>query len=553
MPGDPFTIEFPPDAPFGRVARHVTRPLLSWLLQLETYRQLYREALSRQELSFARRALQVLDLSVDCEPADLSQVPAHGPLIVAANHPHGAVDGLALLALIEQRRPDVRLLANHWLARIPELRDLCFFVDPFGGPAAPARSVAGLRDAHLWLRRGGALIVFPAGEVAHRRGADGVLIDSPWQATVARLAPAGAHVVPAYIDGQNSRFFYAAGRVHPVARTVLLARELLRKRGGRVQVHLGAVMTPLSSCDTKAATAAFTSRIRRAVEDAPLADEISRLPASACLVEAGAFQVFCAGAARIPRTLREIGRLREVTFRAAGEGTGRDFDLDAFDETYLHLFSWNRERREVVGAYRVGQTDRIVAAAGVEGLYTRTLFRYDRRFVDRVWPALELGRSFVREEYQRHPTALLLLWKGICRYVTGQPQYRHLFGAVSISACYRDSTRALLMRFLEQNHLDADLAALVRATSGTSRLSTTGVDGAAADRESMPVLLRQYLKLNARVVGFNVDPHFHDALDALMVVDLTTVAPAILARYFGREGADAFLAYHAGRSSSQAA
>jgi putative hemolysin len=339
MPGDPFSIEFPHETPLSRVARTVTRPVLSWLLQLETYRSLYREASSRQGTSFAQRALEVLDISVDCGSADLSDVPVHGPLIVVANHPHGALDGLALLALLEQRRRDVRLLANRWLARIPELRDVCFFVDPFGGPDAVARSLAGLRDAHLWLRRGGALIVFPSGEVAHRHTPEGVLIDSPWKPTVGRLAVAGAQVLPAYIEGQNSRMFYAAGRVHPAIRTGLLARELLQKRRGRVHVHFGAVIASLSSGDRGRQAAPFTSRIRRAVEDAPLAAEISRLPASACLIEAGAFQVFCASASQIPRTLREIGRLREITFRAAGEGTGRDLDLDTFDDRYLHLFS----------------------------------------------------------------------------------------------------------------------------------------------------------------------------------------------------------------------
>jgi putative hemolysin len=552
MPGDPFTIEFPPDASLGRVAQTAARPFLDWLLQLGIYRALYQQASSLQRPSFARRALQALDIAVECTPADLSYVPANGPLIVAANHPHGALDGLALVALLEQRRPDIRLLANHWVARIPELREICFFVDPFGGPRAASRSLAGLRDAHLWLRKGGALIIFPSGEVAHQRGADGSIAESGWKPTVGRLALAGSPVLPAHIEGQNSRLFYTAGRAHPTLRTVLLARELLRKRGSRVRVRLGPAVASDPTDERDREPASFTRRLRRAVENVPIAAEVGQLPAAACLVEAGPLQVFCAHAAEIPKTLREIGRLREITFRQVGEGTGRHLDLDAFDDHYLHLFSWNRERQEVVGAYRLGQTDQIVAARGVKGLYTRTLFHYQREFLDAISPALELGRSFVRAEYQRHHTALLLLWRGICRFISAHPQYRHLFGAVSISARYPDSTRALLIRFLEQNHLDADLAALVKATHGTRALeaSAEATDEAI---DSMPVLLRQYLKLNARAVAFNVDPRFGDALDALMVVDLAAVDSTILARYFGRDGAEAFLAHHTGASPSRAA
>ncbi len=404
MPGDPFTIESPPDAPLGRVVHTAARPFLDWLLQLGIYRALYQQASSLAGPSFASRALQALDIAVDCSPADLSHVPAKGPLIVAANHPHGALDGLALLALLERRRPDIRLLANHWVARIPELREICFFVDPFGGPRAASRSLAGLREAHLWLRQGGALIIFPAGEVAHRRRADGSIAESEWKPTVGRLAMAGSPVVPTYIEGRNSQLFYRAGRAHPALRTVLLARELLGKRGSRVQVRLGSVIAPDPTDEQDREPATFTRRLRQGVENAPMAAEIQRLPASACLVESGPFRVFCAPAVQIPRTLREIGRLREITFREIGEGTGRALDLDVFDDHYLHLFSWNRERQEVVGAYRIQQPTRSCRPAASRACATRTLFHYQREFLDAIAPALELGRSFVRAESQKDIT-----------------------------------------------------------------------------------------------------------------------------------------------------
>jgi hypothetical protein len=227
--------------------------------------------------------------------------------------------------------------------------------------------------------------------------------------------------------------------------------------------------------------------------------------------------------------------LRELTFRAAGEGTGRTRDLDAFDRAYRHLFVWHRGDRRLVGAYRLGFTDEILAAHGPDGLYTHTLFRYDRRLLDRISPAIELGRSFVRAEYQRDYAPLLLLWKGIGRIVVAQPRYRRLFGPVTISHDYSSLSQHLLMAFLEANRLLPDLARLVapRNPPAPARRRDEGVaagrfatdpdeaDALVADIEAdgrgLPVLLRQYLKLNARLLGWNVDRRFGRALDGLML------------------------------------
>jgi putative hemolysin len=204
MPGDPFDFDLPTHTPLHRAASMAARPLLSWALRLNTLRELYAQANSDRS-AFPTNALRVLCARADCRADEVARVPADGPLIVAANHRHGALDGLLLLDLIGRARKDVRLLANHLLARIPELRDLCFFVDPFQRPGAAERSLAGLRAAHLWLRRGGALVVFPVGEVAHMRRADGSIADSPWRSTVGRIAlTTGARVVPARIEGANS-------------------------------------------------------------------------------------------------------------------------------------------------------------------------------------------------------------------------------------------------------------------------------------------------------------------------------------------------------------
>ena len=531
----------------------------AWLLELPPFRALYRAAQEDDGRPFSSRALDALRIEVVASASDLANVPHTGAAVIVANHPRGLADGLALLSVIRRVRPDVRVLTNYLVSGVSGFRDECVFIDPFGGRRAPARNRSGLRAATRWLEAGGALIVFPSGEVAPRIGTDGRPVDGPWLVSAAKLASRiGAPIVPVHIGGRNSELFYRAGRVHHLLRTILLPAELLRQARSTIAVRVGG---PLAATRDNAASSTAGARI--AVEKlaaggasivapapAPLmAAEIRSLPGDALLLESGDYQVWCARAEGIPCTLREIGRLREVTFRGVGEGTGQAIDLDAFDEWYEHLFVWHAARQEVVGAYRVGASDTIAGERGVEGLYTHTLFDYDARLLERMSPALELGRSFVRAEYQRSSNALLLLWRGIGALIARNPQYRYLFGPVSISNRYRDSSQRMLMSFLQQNHYNRELGELVRAlnpvpdresprgTSGEVARDTADVDRLIAttehDGKGMPVLLRQYLKLNATLLGFNVDPQFGDVLDALMMVDLRRVDPAILARYVG--------------------
>jgi putative hemolysin len=571
-PGDPLALPIAPTTRLTRAAYRAARPSLEKILGIDRLRNLYLEVKALPGKTFEGRVLRALNVRVRIDSAD-GAVPAAGPVIVAANHPTGVLDGLVLAEALREFRADVRILTNGLLARIPETAASCLFVNPFGGREATLHNRAALRQAHEWLRSGGALILFPAGEVAWRRTDTGRSADSPWHPAVGRLASStGAEVVPAFLDGRNSALFYAAGRLHPLLRTASLGRELLNKRGTTCTVRLGA---PVRASRSDSTPEALTDLCRRAADElahdrqamaeevrpemdrSVLAGDIAALPDSAKLLTSGAYDVYCAPATSIPNVLQEIGRLRELTFRAVGEGTGRSVDLDRFDDHYQHLFLWHRERREVVGGYRIGAADRILAIFGVDGLYTRTLFRYDERMLQRLGPALELGRSFVRAEYQRSYNALLLLWKGIGRFVARAPEYRVLFGPVSISSRYHDRSQQLLRAFLAQEHADARLAELVEPMNPPAPLAPPPQDAVApVDLDSLdalvariegtqgiPVLLRQYLRLNATLLGFNVDPAFGDALDALMMVDLVRVSPATLSRYLGAD-ATAFLEYH---------
>ena len=530
---------------------------------------------------FSSRALRELDVAIAVDDEDLRHIPATGPLVIVANHPFGALDGLLLLEIVGRIRSDAKVLSNQLLERVPPLRNRLLLVDVFGDrSSAVPRNSRVLRAAWRWLAQGGCLGVFPAGEVAHR-ATGGRVVDSDWHFTAAELAMrVGATVVPLFIAGENSRLFRAAGRVHPLLRTALLPRELWSKRHSRIEIKIGASVAPntlASLSDAAGRTRLLRSRVDALAERTgangdmspiarpqPIAERamaavidanIAALHAHV-LIETDAFQVIYARAADLPAVLPEIGRLRELTFRLAGEGSGLSRDLDRFDDTYRHLFVWDRRRREIAGAYRVGATDEVTADKGVDGLYTRTLFDYDQSLLERIGPALELGRTFVQPEYQRDFSPLMLLWKGISRLVARDPRYRRLFGVVSISDHYTSVTRQMLLKFLQTTRFDSDLGRMVRAKHPPAPARSDFVDSTTverledvcalvrsleADGKDMPVLLRQYLKLNARLLGFSVDPSFGNVLDGLVVVDLADVEPAILSRYMGRSEARAFI------------
>jgi putative hemolysin len=544
-------------------------------------------------VDFAERALESLNISYRIAPDDLKRIPTSGPVIVVANHPFGGLDGLILTALLRRIRPDTRLLANRFLSMIPDLRDAFFFVDPFGGPDATARNIGSMKSAIRWVKQGGILGVFPSGEVSQRTRRDPRVVDPRWSDTIGRLVKhTGAAVVPVYFEGQNSALFQFLGLIHPRLRTLMLPRELLKKQHSRVTVRVGNVIPQerLAEFDDVADLTSYL-RVRTyllagrrnepparplshpeqrklqplipAVDPAPMEIEVQRLTPDRKLAEHGDLAVMYASAAEIPTVLREIGRLRELTFRLVGEGTGQSTDIDRFDDYYLHLFVWSKSRRQVVGAYRMGLTDEILTRFGADGIYTSTLFRYRGNLLAQIGPAIELGRSFVRPEYQKEFSPLLLLWKGVGHYCALHPKYRRVFGPVSISSDYHSLTKQLLVRFLEQNFRARDLSRQIEPRNPPVFRHKRQLDDPAfgtvvrdvdevqnlvreieSDRLSIPVLLRQYLKLNARLLGFNVDPDFGDVLDALMLVDLTQMDRPLINRYLGPANVPAFLAYH---------
>ena len=592
-----------PNNSFKRLFSDMALSSLDKLMSLPTIREYYHSLPKCDDpFIFIEKVLDKLEIRYTPLLDQKNSIPASGSLLIVANHPFGGIDGLVLASIISKVRQDIRILANHFLGLFSELQPILFPVDPFGNRASVKKNACSILKAASWVKNGGLLITFPAGEVSHLSISKREITDPPWHNTIGRLVHlTGSSVLPVFFHGKNSPLFNIAGLVHPLIRTALLPRELLKKRTDIISYKIGHQISYNRLSDIESNNA-LTSYLRfrtellgksekRQYKIMPfpisqrkikkdnsvispentdvLLKEIDLLPKNQKLVRNGDFSVYWARCTQIPHILREIGRLREVTFRATGEGTGKSIDLDRFDHTYIHIFLWNEKNNEAVGSYRLGRTDEILAREGKRGLYTYTLFKYRDSFLNNMGPALEMGRTFIRAEYQKSYSSLLLLWKGIGHYIVNNMKYRYLFGAVSISRDYESYSRKLMVSFLEINHGIPGLSKMIKPRTpfriigsrpGINRVLHWGNDieevsswisGIEKDDKGVPVLLRQYLKLGGKMLSFNVDQNFSHVLDGLIFVDLLESDEKILARYMGESGLKSFLEYHSRINKAQ--
>lgn len=552
---------------------------------------------NEEEIDFFSKVVSAFEIDVQFDRESLERIPRDGPVVVVSNHPFGAAEAVATASVLLSLRSDLKVLGNFLLNLMPGIRPYTIPVDPFERDAAISANIGPLRHSISWLKKGGLLLTYPAGTVSHLHLRKLEVTDPPWNSSIARIIrKSNATVVPVFIPGRNSFFFQALGLIHPLLRTIQIPREGTRFIGKTLDVKIGRPITPdkfanigndeelisylrmrcyllgnRNSEENKTTPRISISpnqeqdfeTIIDPVEKTVLCSEIALLDVNQKLYENEEFSIYCAKAKFIPNILREIGRLREDTFREVGEGTGKSIDLDRFDEYYSHLFMWSKLNFEVVGAYRIGKIDRIVRAYGLRGLYTHTLFRYRPGTMRKIGPALEMGRSFIRKEYQKNYSSLLLLWKGIGRYVVQNPRYKVLLGPVSISSRYNTVSRHLITLFLKANNFNDELKKYIKPRNPLQSSKLIGIDPKVKSfpvedlddisdllkevectEHSLPVLLKQYLRMGGKLMGFNVDPAFGDCLDGLIYVDLTKSDPKLLERYLGKEGAVSFLEYH---------
>ena len=529
-------------------------------------------------------------------PAEF-EFPKQGPLIIVANHPFGIIDPIMLARWAAQFRPDLKVMTNSLMLAMKELKDHVIPVNPFGGDDAAKKNLTPMKEAIRLLRNGGTLIIFPAGEVASYKPGRG--IDEPaWSTHVGSLVRrTQATVLPVYFPGSNSTLFHAAGLIHPRLRTGLLLREFCNREGTAVPMSVGHPI-PYSRLKKFEDDESLTRYLRihtfvlhqRGKEPAAkltvagenitttppseilqerMAEEIDRLRArGGRLVGQGNLSVYQAHSHEIPTLLPEIGRLREITFREVGEGTGNDIDIDKYDRYYEHLILWDEEKEQVAGAYRLGRADVILREYGPKGLYTNTLFRYEKPFLANLEHAVEMGRSFIIKAYQRHLASLPLLWKGIAHWIARNPHYKKLFGPVSISKDYSSLSRKMIVEFLQDNRMHPNLASYVKPRNPFRYMRTRrmmrefisadleNVDDCSAlissletDGKGIPTLLKHYLKLNATLLSFNVDKDFASVVDGLIMVDFTETDPRLLSKYMGENNCREYLALHQVRAA----
>ena len=513
-----------------------------------------------QGFAFVTAALQFLGTRYRVEPAALARIPAQGRLLVVANHPSGALDALALLDAVGRVRRDVRIVANDFLGAIPNLREQLLPVRILGGRPSPDS----LRAVEAALGRGECVIVFPAGEVS-RLGPRGVR-DTRWRRGFLRFARAcDAPVLPVRIQARNSALFYGASALFKPAGTALLAREMFARRARALTLRVGAARKIPANVDVQA----LLRDIRR--ELYALGTRRERLPACAAgpepvapAVDADAVRAGVAAMRLLGATsdgkqirvgtlaadaplLREIGRLRELTFRAVGEGTGRSLDVDAWDSWYEHIVLWDEAAGRIAGAYRIARGAPVLAAHGIRGLYTASLFDYADDAVARIAQGMELGRSFVAPDYWGS-RSIDYLWQGIGAYLRAHPRVRYLFGAVSISAALPPAAREQIVAHYAHYHGgDGEVVSKRPFAYRAAQPADAAMDADTAFRvlkgnldalgAQVPMLYKQYTELcepgGARFLAFGVDPDFSDAVDGLIEVDIAQMRPKKRQRYLG--------------------
>jgi len=552
--------------------------LLMEIMKINQVNELFAQAQPKQGIEFIDAILAGCGIDIEFDERDLRHIPKTGSFIAIANHPYGGIEGLVLLKMLLTVRPDAKLMANFLLKKIPNLSDFFIAVNPFEN-VEHSSSISGLKNTLELLNNGTPIGIFPAGEVSTFKVEQQQVTDRLWHPVVGKIiAKAKVPVIPIYFHGNNGLLFNLLSMIHPALRTAKLPSELFNKQGHTIKLRIGKPINILDVPDynnsakllnfLRARTYALGTgleeekkifsprnlfKIKRQPKDIVpeisvdiLEKEVAPLRDNYRIWVEKNYEVFIVPTSVIPNVIREIGRLREITFREIGEGSNKAIDLDEYDIYYNHLFIWDFEAKLIVGAYRIGLGDEIFYSVGKTGFYLNELFKLKAQFTPVLRKSLELGRSWIRKEYQTKPLPLFLLWKGILKFLIDNPRYRYLIGPVSISNSFSKFSKSLIVDYINRNHFDHELAQYVKprkkfkvdfSSIDTDLLmagedSFKGLDNLISEVETrnmkVPVLLRQYIALNAKIISFNIDPKFADCLDGFLVLDLEQVPQDIL-------------------------
>jgi len=551
--------------------------LLMKVLKISTLNKVYNRNKHLSELEFLDAILNEFQIKFEIPEEDLKRLPKDGAYITVSNHPLGGIDGILLLKLMLEQRDDFKIIANFLLHRIEPMKPYIMPVNPFEDRKDVKSSIAGFKNAIKHLRDGHPLGLFPAGEVSTYK--DGkLMVDKPWEEAAMKLAKkANVPIVPIYFHAKNSRLFYKLSKISDIFRTAKLPSELLTQKNRVIKVRIG-IRISIKDQNEHETLESFSGFVRKktymlsnAFEPKEnLRDTISstlkaprpaKIPKKIVtpvstkmmlkeveflrkddsrLLKSKNYEVFLSPAKKISNILREIGRLREITFREVGEGTNEAIDLDVFDGYYHHMFLWDCEANKLVGAYRMGLGAKIFKKYGINGFYLQDLFRFEPELYKMMSQSLELGRAFIIKEYQQKPMPLFLLWKGIVHTTLRFPEHKYLIGGVSISNQFSNFSKSLMIEFMKSHYYDPYIAQYVHpkkefkvklndadkdfvfdATEADLNKFDKIIDEIEPGALRLPVLLKKYIKQNCRLIGFNVDPLFNNAVDGLMYIKIS--------------------------------
>jgi putative hemolysin len=548
--------------------------LLMKVLKISTLNQIYDRNKHLKELPFLNAILDEFQIKFEIPEEDFKRLPKDGAYITISNHPLGGIDGILLLKLMLEREPNFKIIANFLLHRIDPMKPYIMPVNPFENHKDAKSSVVGIKETLRHLRDGKPLGMFPAGEVSTYK--DGKLVvDKAWEeGAIKVIRKAQVPVVPIYFHAKNSRLFYFLSKINDTLRTAKLPSELLTQKDRVIKVRVGKPISVAEQNEHKTIEE-YTEFLRKKTymlanpfekenhflntaslkppkspkkivtpaNTEKMIAEVEALRVTDCrLLQSKNYEVFFAEAKNIPNVLHEIGRLREITFREVGEGTNESIDLDKYDKYYRHLFLWDDEAKKIAGAYRMGLGCEIYPKYGMEGFYLNGLFRFEPELHDMMHKSIEMGRAFIIKDYQQRPMPLFLLWRGIIHTTLHYPEHKFLLGGVSISNQFSDFSKSLMIEFMKSHYYDPYIAQYIHPKKEFKvKLKDADKDFVFNETEAdlnkfdkiidelepgvlrLPVLIKKYIKQNARLVAFNVDPLFNNAIDGLIYLRIADI------------------------------
>lgn len=557
---------------FQHTSPWIKKPTLGFLRKITHEHEVNRFLDMHQDLrgfDFIDQVLDYFNFSYSVSHRDRINIPATGRVVIVANHPLGALDGLSLLKLVGEVRRDVKIVANDMLMNFAALESLFLPVDNLSKSTRKS-SVARIVDS---LNNDEAVIVFPAGEVSRIRPSG--VRDGKWNSGFLNFAKkTNAPILPIFIGARNSSLFYSASMVYKPLSGMMLAHEMFNKNSKNITMRVGETIPyqqieqlPLVKAEKAKLLRRHLYRIAKGKKslfktEQTIAHPIERRFIKRELQNAELLgettdnkKIYLFDYRPDSAVMHEIGRLRELTFRQVGEGTGKRRDLDRYDRDYRHLILWDEQELEIAGAYRLGDVKRIQAQDSSRGIYSEELFAYDKEKMQPFFEqGIELGRSFVSPKYWGR-RSLDYLWYGIGAYLQRYPEVRYLFGPVSLSNSYPDFAKALIVSYYQHYFADEQQLACARVpyvVEGELKQQVfqtlTGEDAEedfAALREQLthmnvtvPTLYKQYAdvceKGGVRFIDFNIDADFGHCIDGLVMVDLQKLKASKRKRYLGK-------------------